>query len=240
MKPIRTKPRPLGHDDGHDEAPTIVLGTNKADTISTGGGPQHILSGNGADTVRAGGGPDLVEAGNGDDTVEGQGGPDTVFGGNGDDILDGDGGPEALDGGRGDDILIGGVAADILTGGKGDDTFVYRSASEAPAHGGEDGGHDDGGHDDGGHDDGGSEGGGQETITDFGTGADVIDLSAFGTVTFFADGPQAGAVWAVQQGDDTMLLVDTDGSVAGDHPAELAILLLNVDASTLSAADFIL
>ncbi len=245
MKASRMGLMPFAHEDGHDEEPEIVLGTNRADEIRTGGGPQRILAGNGGDTVWAGGGPDIVEAGNGEDTVYAQGGPDTVFGGNGDDYLHGGGGPDALDGGRGDDILIGCVAADILTGGPGDDVFVYRAANEAPAHGAEGEDHEDGGHDGGGGGGedidgcGGAEGGGQETITDFGTGVDLFDFSAIGTVTLFADGPEADAVWAVQQGEDTMLYVDTDGSVSGEHPAEMSILLLEVDAATLSEADFI-
>lgn len=237
-------------EDGHDHEAELMLGTNRADEIRTGGGPQRILPGNGDDTVWAGGGPDIVEAGNGDDTVYGQGGPDTVFGENGDDYLHGGGGPDVLDGGRGDDILIGCVAADTLTGGPGDDVFVYRAANEAPAHGAEGEDHDDGEHDGGEHDGGGGggedgdgcggeEGGGQETIADFGIGADLIDFSAIGTVAVFADGPEEAAVWAVQQGEDTMLYVDTDGSLSGEHPAEMSILLLGVDAATLSEADFV-
>ena len=56
---------------------------------------------------------------------------------------------------------------------------------------------------------------------------------------FFADEPAADGIWAVQQGEDTMIFVDTDGSIAGDHPAEMGILLLGVDATTLSSSDFL-
>ncbi len=235
-------------NDDHDHEPTTILGTNKADEIMSGGGPQKILALNGDDTVHSGGGPDEILGQNGSDSLFAQGGPDTVSGGNGDDYLHGGGGPDALYGGNGDDILVGCMAADILTGGRGADTFVYRSASEAPAHGsgddhsGEDGGNggldgEEGGHDDCGGDD--DVSAGQETITDFKPGTDKLDFSAIETVMYFADDPAENAVWLVQQGDDVMLYADTDGSLEGGHPAELAILLLNVEAAALTVDDFI-
>lgn len=248
MRVVPNGVKPLAHEDAHEDEPELVLGTNRPDEITTGGGPQRILAGNGPDQVRAGGGPDVVEAGNGDDTVYAEGGPDIVYGGNGDDYLHGGGGPDTLDGGNGNDTLIGCMGPDILTGGRGDDIFVFRSPNEAPAHG--EGGHDQGdlggetdGHDgEDGHDGcgaGGSGSGGQETITDFKPGADVIDVSEIGTVEAFAGDPAEFSIWAVQQGEDTMLYVDTDGSIDGEHPAEMSILLLDVDAALLSADDFI-
>lgn len=218
---------PLAHEDGDDHEPVRVFGSNRPDEIVTGGGPQHILAGNGDDRIRAGGGPDIVEAGNGDDTVFAEGGPDSVWGGNGDDLIDGGGGPDALDGGRGNDTIIGGAAADTLTGGAGRDVFVYRAASEA-ASGGEEEGDGDEGH-----------AGVQETVTDFRSGSDHFDFSAIEGVDGFAAGPQEGAVWAVQQGSDTMLYVDTNGTLEGDLPAEMQILLLDVLAADLDAGDFI-
>ncbi|SDH96328.1 calcium-binding protein [Alloyangia pacifica] len=225
---------PFAHEDGDDHEPVRVFGSNRPDEIVTGGGPQHILAGNGDDSIRTGGGPDLVEAGNGDDAVFAEGGPDSVWGGNGDDLIDGGGGPDALDGGRGDDTIIGGAAADTLTGGAGRDAFVYRSASEAPAHGSdEDEDHEgkDAGDD--------HAGGGLETITDFKPGTDLVDFSGIGSVVAFAAGPATYSVWAEQQGADTLLYVDTDGALAGDHPAEMSILLLNVDVIALSEGDFL-
>jgi Ca2+-binding RTX toxin-like protein len=234
-------------DEGH--VPIVVYGSNKADQITSMGGPQTIYALNGPDEVYAGGGPDKIHGGRGNDRIFAQGGPDEVNGGNGDDYLHGGGGPDQIFGGNGNDVLVGCVAADILTGGRGADVFVYRSANEAPAHGeaddqGDNHTNPDGGdHDGGTHDDGcGGDNGepGQETITDFKPGTDQIDFSAIGTVGGLSDGPAANSIWAIQQGADVMLYVDTNGTVDGDHPAEMSILLLGVEAATLTIDDFIL
>ena len=76
------------------------------------------------------------------------------MGGNGKDVLDGGGQNDTLDGGNGNDTLIGGAGNDALTGGAGADTFVY------------------------------NQGNGADTITDFGAGNDLIDLSGTSVVDF--------------------------------------------------------
>lgn len=173
----------------------------------------------------------------------GDGGPDDVDGGNGEDYVFGGGGPDNLNGGNGNDIMIGCMGPDLLTGGRGADTFVFRSASEAPAHhqGEDDDHHETGDHAAPDHDGcGGSSGSdGQETITDFEIGKDVIDLGALETVAGFSDDPAIHQAWAVQDGDNTMLYVDTNGSLKGDHPAEMGILLLDVEATSLTSDDFL-
>ncbi|MCF8160986.1 MAG: hypothetical protein K9J76_09790 [Polaromonas sp.] len=232
----------LAEEDDHDEEPEFIYGTNQADIINAGGGPQHIIADNGDDQVFAGGGPDVVEGGNGHDTLTGGGGPDIMYGGNGDDVLIGGAGPDTLFGDNGDDVLTGGEGPDMLTGGRGADTFVYLARSDAPARGdedehegveGEEGGHED----DGGHDDGGPK---VETITDFKAGVDKIDFTTFDSlVAFSADGPMANAIWVEQVGESTVVMVDLQNGVDGEHPAELSILLLGVNAADLSTADFL-
>lgn len=228
-------------DDGHDDEPEVVNGTNQSDVINTGGGPQHIIAGNGDDQVSAGGGPDMVEGENGQDMLTGGGGPDSMSGGNGGDVLTGGPGPDNLSGGNGDDVLTGGEGPDILTGGRGADTFVYLARSDAAARGGEDeeGGDDHGGghEDDGDHEDDGPK---VETITDFKAGVDKIDFTAFDSVVAFSpDGPMANAIWVEQVGEDTVLMVDLQNGIEGAHPAEVSIVLLGVNAGYLSAADFL-
>ena len=78
-----------------------------------------------------------------------------------------------------------------------------------------------------------------ETITDFEVAIDRIDFSAFGTLLQYADGPQAHAIWAEQQMEDTIVFLDTDGNIAGGNPAELSILLVGVNSPTLDIENFI-
>ncbi|PWJ19213.1 calcium-binding protein [Jannaschia seohaensis] len=206
------------HGDGHDHEPQIVMGTNKSDVIETGGGGQKIYGLNGSDVIHAGGGADEVHGGNGRDQLFGQGGPDKLYGGNGADLLVGGGGPDLLVGGNGADILVGGRGMDTLTGGNGPDVFVYKAAQDVPGHGE-------------------CEGGRRETITDFDAANDRFHFRKL-DLEGFSDVAEAYHVWAEQVGGDTVLYVDTDGNMAGEHPAEMGILLLGVDAGDLSDANF--
>jgi Ca2+-binding RTX toxin-like protein len=64
-------------------------------------------------------------------------------------------GADTITGGDGDDIITGAGGADSITGGDGADTFVFGATAVAN---------------------------GADTITDFETGSDVLDLAAFGQV----------------------------------------------------------
>ena len=77
---------------------------------------------------------------------------DELTGGDGNDRLYGGDGNDTLAGDGGDDVLNGGAGSDRLTGGAANDTFVFSP----------------------------EDGGGIDTITDWGTGANKIDLQAFG------------------------------------------------------------
>ncbi|SEQ54354.1 peroxidase family protein [Nitrosomonas ureae] len=93
--------------------------------------------------------------GNGNNnTLTGAAGLDTLNGGDGNDTLNGGAGVDILNGEDGDDTLIGGPLADLLTGGTGADIFDYFAAvgHSNPAN--------------------------RDTIMDFETGIDTIDLSA--------------------------------------------------------------
>lgn len=87
-------------------------------------------------------------------TLNGGAGLDTLNGGDGNDTLNGAAGIDILDGGNGADTLIGGPSADTLIGGAGADIFDYlvAVAHSNPAN--------------------------RDTIMDFETGIDTIDLSA--------------------------------------------------------------
>ncbi len=87
------------------------------------------------------------------------------------DAIDLAGGHDVAIGSSGDDVLIGGTGNDALTGGLGADTFVFRDAD------------------------------GQDTITDFGTGDDLVRLEQ---VDGFSDFAAVEAAFS-QDGDDALL-----------------------------------
>lgn len=90
-------------------------------------------------------------------SITGNAGANVLKGAGGADRLSGGSGADVLYGGSGNDVLIGGAGADTLSGNSGADTFVFSAAS------------------------------GHDTITDFSTIHDVIDLSAISEITGFGD-----------------------------------------------------
>ena len=124
----------------------------KASTSSSGGsGDDTLTGGDGGDYLLGGGGDDTVHGGTGNDRILGGSGDDSIYGGEGNDIIIGDTGNDTIDAGAGDDFIIDSIGDDTLTGGTGADTFSFLS----------------------GH--------GSDTITDFDTSEDQIDLSQLTT-----------------------------------------------------------
>ncbi|HEV2748124.1 MAG TPA: hypothetical protein VGW34_12605 [Allosphingosinicella sp.] len=139
---------------------------------------------------------DLVVLGTaGDNDLNYTGTDDSIYlnGGRGDDRLRSGSGEDFLFGSAGNDRLNGGRGDDTLHGGNGEDRFVF---TRRP---------------------------GDDTILDFESGTDRIDLSAFGIDEDDVDISTAG--------DDTILAVDTNG----DGDANFEITLRNVD--DLQASD---
>ena len=127
-----------------------------------------------------------------------------------DNIIVGTTGADIISGGGGNDIIIGGGGNDILMGGAGRDTFFYHPAllNEAQS---------------------------IDTITDFqvGTGGDVIDVSALLKSVGYK-GTKAvadGYITVTQQGADTIISFDSDGT-AGNHAAVAIAQLSNTAASS--------
>ena len=175
----------------------VVIGSGSTDVVLGGGGSDLIYAGGGAQAiVRGGTGNDAIYGGNtsseddvllgdeGDDMIKGHAGTDIIYGGadqdmlyggsgidlvyggtgndeiyGGDhlDLLVGGEGNDTIDGGAGDDFIIGGAGDDELTGGTGADTFIFGS------------------------------GDGFDTITDFDTANDRIDLTSFDQSIAFSD-----------------------------------------------------
>jgi Ca2+-binding RTX toxin-like protein len=98
----------------------------------------------------------VIDAGSGDDKLSGGLGDDLLAGGSGDDTLDGGSGDDILSGGSGDDRLVGGGGNDVLGGGSGDDVLTGGAGDDDFLFGDYD------------------------RISDFGVGADKIDLTGLG------------------------------------------------------------
>ncbi|MDN4985158.1 VCBS domain-containing protein [Bradyrhizobium sp. WYCCWR 13022] len=131
--------------------------------------PPFVYGTPGGDSVAGGGSiSQIIYGGAGDDTLNGTGVNDTIYGGsgndtikgnNGSDVIYGGSGQDKIDGSNGNDTIIGGFGADTLSGGNGDDTFVYLSVADSRT-------------------------GRFDTITDFISGTDKIDLTALGALGF--------------------------------------------------------
>ena len=127
--------------------------------------------------------------------------------------MQGDAGNDRLSGGDGADHLAGGAGADILTGGAGADVFVFTSVSH-------------------------SRGTTVDTITDFQSGIDDIDLRGIDANTAVsgdqafrfvsAPGHLAGDLWV--KGGFVM------GDVNGDGVADFQIA---TGSATVTASDFL-
>jgi Ca2+-binding RTX toxin-like protein len=167
-----------------------------------------------------------------DDTLSGLSGDDTLRGGDGKDNLSGADGHDSLRawtgqdtvlGGTGHDTLTGDLGADLLFGGWGADTFVYCATGDS-----------------------GATRDTRDTIADFRSGRDVIDLTrldanpttsgdqAFRYLGSAGFDGHAGALCLVRSGADLILSLD----VNGDRAADVTILLANL--ADVTATDFLL
>lgn len=126
-----------------------IRATGGADTILAVDIDTIILSRGGADTAQGREGDDRIFGGAGKDVLSGGGGDDKIKGGKGADKLFGEDGNDRLIGNRGRDVLSGGDGDDVMTGGGGADVFVFTAEDYFDSN----------------------------TITDFKSGVDRIDLS---------------------------------------------------------------
>lgn len=194
-------------DDGNDE----MLGGTGRDKLYGGLGDDFMSGNEDNDTVFGDDGDDRIEGSSGNDLLDGGNGNDRVMGGSGHDVVQGAAGSDVLGGGDGNDTLHGGVGNDTLTGGAGEDVFVFVPHS--------------------------SPGVQSDTITDFQTGVDVIDLSDIaasivwmGTSGFSGRGRTE--VCMQKYSDRTRLLIDLDG----DGDTDMAI---NVYGSAVTPFDLL-
>ncbi len=214
-----------------DNFENLTLLTHK-NINGVGNSLDNTLTGNaGNNRLQGDQGNDLINGAHGDDKLLGSFGNDTLQGGKGDDILKGGldndllqmgngddfgyggKGNDTLEGARGDDTLKGGTGQDILTGGLGDDVFLFTRKAHSTTVS-------------------------FDTITDFTSGEDLIDLSAFnGTFDFIGNTAFSGTAKEVRffsVGADRTVKIDVDG----DGSADMTILVNS--ATALVELDFVL
>ena len=171
-----------------------LIGGEGGDRLEGGGDRDSLLGGTGADRIDGGKAGDRIRGGGDDDLVFGGDGHDTITGGAGNDRLYGGGGRDSISGSPGDDHLKGGAGNDILSGGGGNDVMTG----------------------DGGFDIFRFNGGGDDTVTDFRSGVDLLDLRTADLSGGFDDlaitFQNGGAL--VAYGEDTIFL-------SGVFPASL-------------------
>ncbi|MFZ4688395.1 MAG: M10 family metallopeptidase C-terminal domain-containing protein [Polymorphobacter sp.] len=137
----------------------------------------------------------------------------SIFSGNGNDVITGS---------RNGDTISGRGGADTLTGGGGNDLFLYTNITDSTA-------------------------AARDMITDFATG-DRIDLSRIDAITGGTDdgftliGAAAFSNVAGQLRVNSLGggIFAVEGDTNGDGAADFSIRLTNIDAHTITAADFVL
>ncbi|RID90325.1 hypothetical protein D2N39_18340 [Gemmobacter lutimaris] len=173
-------------------------------------------------------GSQLVSASEGFDTLvnienlSGSGFGDTLTGNAGDNVIYGIEGNDTISGGGGVDRLIGGLGQDTLTGGAGADVFFFTRVADSDLISGRD------------------------TITDFVSGTDKLNLAQIDAntgvagdqaFTFLGTGAFTGVAGQLRlavSGANSFLLGDTDGN----GTADLNVALLGV--TSIVAGDIIL
>lgn len=219
---------------GFDKRQKYLIYGNEADNriSSDSTGNTEVHGGDGNDLIRGQESGIFVFFGDaGKDTLNGSNLADRLNGGDGNDYLGGGGGGDTLLGGDGADTLNGGPGADRQTGGLGNDIFRLSAAGESTSLA-------------------------PDIITDFeGAGAQVGDridvfgidanstiagnqaFSSLGYCSSFTGFTALQQLMIVDNGADAIVYGNTDGNMA---TAEFAIVLQNVEHTSVTMADFLL
>jgi VCBS repeat-containing protein len=184
----------------------------------------------GHDSVTAEGSAGQICGGARDDALNGTGAVDVIYGGSGNDTIEGNGGDDTIHGGSGSDtingndgndtIIIGGYGGDQLSGSNGDDIFAYLSAIDSNSTQ-------------------------FDTISDFTSGMDKINLAALGALAFLhltstsTSVPPHTLAWIYNPtSNETIIYVNpTDRSLHIGDPGLLEIHLPGV--VSVAESDFI-
>lgn len=184
----------------------VISGSSMVDRISGQGGSDEIHAGGGSDTVFGGTGADKLYGNTGNDALFGQAGNDLIVGAAGSDLLSGKSGSDRLFGNKGKDTLLGGAKGDQLYGGGGNDTLKGNKGNDMLVGGG---GRDTFYF---------RKGDGRDTITDFNTGKDTIEIGRGAT--------RIGQLNFKQTGDDVAVTFKN-----------VEILVENITVSELNNSD---
>jgi Ca2+-binding RTX toxin-like protein len=167
--------------------------TGSGNLDGTGNGLDNSITGNAGNNVLKGGaGEDGLKGMGGNDKLHGGSGDDRLEGGSGHDELHGGSGHDKLRGGSGDDRLDGGSGNDKLHGDSGQDIFVFEKGS------------------------------GWDTVADFRSGQDRVDVSGLSGVKGTSD------LNLTQVGEDAVIWHGSD-----------ILVLKGVQASDLDSSDFV-
>ncbi len=233
-----TKPNIGGGSDKHvvtGSGDDVITTTDGRDSISAGDGDNTITSGLGGDTITTGVGNDTIYAGKGHDTIISGEGKDAIYAGVGNDKIYAGKGGDTIEGKVGNDEIHAGLGMDRVSGGEdgdtiylGDDdkkdTLVYSSLDDSK----------------------GSSATTRDTVYDFGSGEDQIDLTGVvGTVTYVGEfTSQAALESAIENGGagsagllkgSSVLYVSVDGD--GDLSDDMQIELVGVN--DMAQGDFV-
>ncbi len=164
-----------------------------------------------------------ITGGNGDDTIDGTNGNDVIDAGNGDDIVNGLDGDDSITGGNAEDLINGGNGNDIILGGNSKDT-LFGSAGDDTLNGGNGADELTGGL-------------GNDTLTG-GNGQDLFIFAAGDgndTITDFGGVDRIGLLSGLTFSD----LSFSGSDIIVSATNEVLVTLTGVDATTLTANDFV-
>lgn len=191
----------LSHTLGTNVENLTLLNGFAAAVFGTGNAAANLIFGNDQANQLSGlNGSDALLGLIGADTLRGGADSDGLYGGTGNDRLYGGTEDDTLLGGDMNDLLQGGTGRDRLTGGAGRDVFVFASAAEA------------------------GNGITRDTVTDFTSGTDRIDLSKLAAGQTFIDQAAFSRVAGEIRYDEKrgILMGDLDGDRIADWQIYLA------------------
>ncbi len=146
---------------------SLWYGSEGDDNITSGNSDRALYGQGGDDTIASSGGDDTISGGDGNDSITGVNGTDLINGDAGDDTIDGGSKNDTIDGGSGNDVIAGGNNSDSITDGTGSDTLSGGNHTDSFII---------------------TQGAGDaDVITDFATGSEQVDLSAFANLTYWSD-----------------------------------------------------